>query len=85
MMPKVLQDTLRQADDGRVTCTLLTDSGRIEGIIEESFFEDFLLQPLPDGGLTPARKLRIVAENSAFLESEAAKQLRLGHREVIIR
>ena len=83
MLPKILQDTLRQADGGSVTCSVLTDNGRITGIIEQSFFEDF--STMPGVELTPARKMRIVAENMSFLEGEAAKQLRLGHREVVIR
>lgn len=83
MLPKILQDTLRQADGGRVTCSLLTDDGRINGVIEQTFFDDFMNQT--GETLTPAKKLRIVAENMTFLESEAAKQLRLGHREVVIR
>ena len=83
MLPKLLQDTLRQADGGRVTCSLLTDDGRITGIIEQTFFDDFIGQPGVE--LSAAKKMRIVAENMSFLESEAAKQLHLGQREVIIR
>jgi hypothetical protein len=83
MLPKILQDTLRQADGGNVTCSVLTDDGRITGIIEKSFFDDFSTSPSDE--LTTAKKMRIVAENMSFIEGEAAKQLRLGHREVVIR
>jgi hypothetical protein len=83
MLPKILQDTLRQADGGNVTCSLLTDNGRITGIIEKSFFEDFA--STIGAELTHAKRLRIVAENMSFLEGEAAKQLSLGYREVVIR
>lgn len=80
---RILQETLRQADGGRVEFTVATAEGPVHGIIEQNFFEDFMGTPSPQ--LSHQRRMRIITENVGFLESEAARQLRLGNREVVIR
>ncbi len=81
---RILLETLRQADGGKVVCTVATPEGPVQGTISSSFFEEFT------GGteqpqLTEQPRLRIINENVGYLEPQAASQLRMGHREVIIR
>lgn len=81
---KLLTDTLRLADGGRVECDVMTPDGSVaHGVIEHSFFEDFMGVPNPK--LTPEKQSRIVQENMAYLEAEADRQWRMGLREVVIR
>lgn len=80
---KLLLDSIRQADGGRVECTVSTPSGVVRGVIEESFFEDFMGQPKPQ--LTPVQRQRIVRENAEWFQTEADRQLRMGNRQVVIR
>lgn len=81
---KLLLDTLRTVDGGKVVCEVLTPEGTVvRGSIEQSFFEDFMGSPQPD--LSAQRQSRIVRENVDYLETEAARLLRLGFKEVVIR
>lgn len=80
---RILLETLRQADGGKVVCTVATPEGPVQGTISPSFFEEFTGTETPQ--LTEQRRLRIINENMGYLETQAAYQLRMGHREVIIR
>lgn len=81
---KLLMDTLRLADGGKVVCQVVApDGGVLQGVIEKSFFEDFMGIENPQ--LSPQKQGRIVSENISYLEGEADRQWRLGSREVVIR
>ena len=76
-------ETLRQADGGKVVCTVATPEGPVQGTIASSFFEEFT--GTESVQMTEQRRLRIINENVGYLETQAAAQLRMGHREVVIR
>lgn len=82
---KLLQETLRLADGGRVVCTAQAPDGSlVSGVIEQSFFEDFMGVPKPV--LTPQRQARIVMDNVDYIEQEAGRLWQAGNRgEVVIR
>jgi hypothetical protein len=81
---KLLLDTLKTVDGGKVVCEVLTPEGTVvRGAIEQSFFEDFM--GVPEPRLSDERKSRIVQENVAYLEGEATRLLHLGFKEVVIR
>jgi hypothetical protein len=81
---KLLMETLRLADGGKVVCQVATpDGGVVQGVIEQSFFEDFMGMPEPK--LSPQKQGRIISENIKYLEGEADRQWRLGSRELVIR
>lgn len=81
---KLLLDTLRTVDGGKVVCEVLTPEGTVvRGSIEQSFFEDFMGVPQPQ--LSAQRQNRIVQENVHYLETEAARLLEMGFKEVVIR
>lgn len=72
-----------RADGGRVECTFVTAEGQVvQGAIEKSFFDEFATQPRQT--LSPMHTQRIVADNAAYLASEAERQLRMGHRNITI-
>ncbi len=89
--PRILPDSLRHADGGTVTCTLATPEGPVQGTIARSFFDEFAgVQPLAAGTevpeLPPQRRLRIAADNLAYLEAQAELQLRItGPRSLVLR
>lgn len=79
---KLLLQTIRMADGGRVVCEVSTpDGGVVQGVIEPSFFEDFIGTPQPQ--LTPQKQSRIIEENAAYLEAEAERLWRIGDRVII--
>ena len=80
---RILPDSIHQADGGFVEYTVETAVGPVRGVIENTFFEDFMGQPQPQ--LTAQRKAQIALENLAYFEAEAARQLREGKREIIIK
>lgn len=81
---KLLTETLRMADGGKVECEVMTpDGGRVTSIIEQSFFEDFMGVPSPR--LSAQQQNRIINDNVSYLEAEAERQWRMGSREVVIR
>lgn len=84
MSMKLILESLRLADGGRVECSVATPDGTVmQGVIENAFFEDFMGMPNPD--LTPVKRGRIVQDNIAYLEGEAERQWQMGSRELIIR
>lgn len=96
MMTKLLLETLKTVDDGHVECSVATPDGSIvQGVIEQSFFEEFkMVQPTaPQAKLDEvaakraekARQQRIVRENASFLEGEFDKQWRMGGRAFVLR
>ena len=80
---KLLLETLRMADGGKVVCEVKSPDGVLRSVIEQSFFEDFMGVPNPE--LTPQRQSRIVEENIAYLEAEAERLWLMGNRELVIR
>lgn len=82
MSTKLLLETLRTATDGKVEVSVSTPQGLVRGVIEESFFQEFV--PNVTAAST-ARLTRIVADNAIYLEGEAAKQLAQGHQAITIR
>lgn len=84
MSAKLLLDSLKLADGGKVECRVAAPDGTVlRGVIEESFFEEFVAAP--GAPMTAVKKGRIVHDNLAYLEAEADKQWRMGSRELIIR
>jgi hypothetical protein len=83
--PKILKETLALADGGRVVCQVeAPDGSRMQGIIEDSFFEDFMGEDKPV--LSAQRKARIVMDNIEYFEGELARQWAKGQTgEVVIR
>jgi hypothetical protein len=81
---KLMLETLRMADGGRVVCDVATPEGElVKAMIEHSFFEDFMGSPQPN--LTVQKQDRIVRDNVGYLEAEVERQLQLGSRELVIR
>jgi hypothetical protein len=85
--PKLLLDTLKVADNGRVECSVTTPEGVRKGVIEASFFEEFVSAGTQNGvtALSPARQVRIVQENVAYLEQRTADMWARGERALVIR
>lgn len=102
MTMKMLLDTLKMADDGHVECSVAAPDGTVlQGVIEQSFFEDFKVA----SAVTPAvakvtetgpqaeaakraeaaRLHRIVSANTGFFEGEFDKQWRMGGRVFVLR
>lgn len=80
---KILKETLRMVDGGRVVCTAETTEGaRVESTIEASFFEDFMGTPNPK--LSFEHKARIVMDNLAYFEKEVARQMGNGHQTDVV-
>ncbi|RYE61019.1 MAG: hypothetical protein EOP20_00890 [Hyphomicrobiales bacterium] len=96
MMTKLLLETLKTADDGHVECSVATPDGSVvRGVIEPSFFEEFVMaQPVAaqvqhdeqaKKRAEVARQQRIVRDNASFLEGEFDKQWRMGGRAFVLR
>ena len=84
MSTKLLMDTLRLADGGRVECEIMAPDGTIvHGVIEQSFFQEFLTAPNEE--IKPEKQGRIVKDNLAYLESVSDRLWREGNRELVIR
>jgi hypothetical protein len=85
--PKLLLDTLKVADNGRVECSVITPDGVRKGVIEASFFEEFLSAGTQNGAtaLSPARQVRIVQDNVTYLEQRTAELWARGERALVIR
>jgi hypothetical protein len=85
--PKLLLDTLKVADNGRVECNVSTPDGVRKGVIEASFFEEFVSAGTQNrvAALSPARQVRIVQENVAYLEQRTADLWARGERSLVIR
>ncbi|MFN7163047.1 MAG: hypothetical protein ACK5VJ_00795 [Pseudomonadota bacterium] len=80
---KMLLETLRLANGGKVVCDMQTPNGeRLTSIIEQSFFEEFSSTP---AALNPKRQLQIIQDNTGYLESEAERLWNAGQRELVIR
>ena len=84
---KLLLETLRMADGGRVECSVSTPDGLVRGVIENSFFADFLgvSEEQAMEQLTQARQNRIIMDNVSYFEEEADRLCRLGNRELVIK
>ncbi|MBI1309029.1 MAG: hypothetical protein GC129_04135 [Proteobacteria bacterium] len=83
-MTKLLMDSVRLADGGKVVCDLAApDGGVVHAVIETSFFEDFMGMPEPR--LSAQKQSRIVRENAGYLENEADRLWKAGNRELVIR
>lgn len=81
---KLLLDTVKLADGGRVECSVAAPDGSVvKGVIEQAFFEDFMGMPEPR--LSLAQRGRIVQDNLDYFEREATRQWQLGNRDLIIR
>lgn len=84
-MAKIIQETLALADGGRVVCQVQAPDGtQMRGVIEDSFFEDFMGADMVE--LTPQRRARIVLDNLHYFEGELARQWDQGEKvEAVIR
>ena len=81
---KLLLDSLRLADDGKVQCRVTAPDGTVmEGVIEQSFFEEFMTSPTDT--IDGQRKGRIIQQNIDYLEGQADRLWREGNRELVIR
>lgn len=83
MSTKVLLESIRTADGGKVEYSVSTPEGTIlTGTIEESFFEEFMGIPQPN--LKPERKVSIIRDNIPWLEAETERQFQQGNRRLVI-
>lgn len=79
---KLLLNTLRVADGGKVVCDVSTpDGSKATSVIEQSFFAEFN----PTAANSPQRQLRIVQDNVDYLETEAQRQWAMGQTDIVIR
>jgi hypothetical protein len=85
MAVKLLLETLRLANGGSVVCDVSTSDGAIiNGVIEQTFFEEFAAMP-QSKALSAQRHVQIVRDNLGYLEAEAERQWSAGMRELVIR
>ena len=84
---KLLLETVRLADGGKVVCNVQTPDGAVRrSVIEQSFFEEFQgVAPNRAAQGTHTRQLRIVQENVGYLEAEAERLWQQGQSELVIR
>ena len=83
---KLLLESLRTADGGRVVCNVMTPDGLLrQSVIEKSFFEEFAVGTPSQVMNNPQRQLRIVQENAQYLESEAERLWQQGQQALVIR
>jgi hypothetical protein len=84
---KLLLETLRLADGGKVVCAVQTPDGTVrQGVIEQSFFEEFQGAPVARAASTSApRQMRIVQDNVGYLEAEAERLWQQGQTQLVIR
>lgn len=83
-MSKLLVDTLRAADGGRVECDFATPDGAVvHSVIEKSFFDEFI--PAPNFTMSAQRQSRIVQDNAHYIENEVDRQYRQGNPVAVIR
>ncbi|PIZ31705.1 MAG: hypothetical protein COY40_01365 [Alphaproteobacteria bacterium CG_4_10_14_0_8_um_filter_53_9] len=85
MVSKLVLESIKKADSGTVTCTLQTPGGPVQGVIEETFFQEFFGNPTVAQTLSDTRTKRVLEENQNWLEAEADKQLASGARAIVIR
>lgn len=72
-----------KADGAKVELQFTTQDGAVvAGHIEQTFFEEFA--GTPNVTLTPARKQRILEQNTDWLVAEAERQLMTGMNKVVI-
>ena len=81
METKILKDSIKAADDGRVEYTMIADNRLYKGFIEESFFMDVLGQQ----NAPQRQKVELTSRNTMYLEKMSSKQLEQGLREIVIR
>lgn len=80
---RLLLDSIKDADAGSVQYTVETTGGeRIQGTIEETFFNDFKIRGQK---MTTERKQRIARDNADYIEEIARRQIRVGSAQVIIK
>lgn len=85
---KLLLETLRLADGGRVVCNVQMPDGAVrQSVIESSFFEEFQAPAMANraGQTSTNRQLRIVQDNIGYLEAEAEKLWQQGQMQLVIR
>jgi hypothetical protein len=84
---KLLLETLRLADGGKVVCAVQTPDGTVrQSVIEQSFFEEFQGAPVRAAAQASAsRQMRIVADNLGYLEAEAERLWQQGQTQLVIR
>jgi hypothetical protein len=85
---KLLLETLRLADGGRVVCAVQTPDGVVrQSVIAPSFFEEFQATVPANRAAeaTHTRQLRIVNDNVSYLEGEAERLWQQGQSELLIR
>ena len=84
MSTKLILDSLRLADGGRVECQMMAPDGTIlRGVIEQSFFQEFVTAP--NEVIRPEKQGRIVQDNLAYLEEVGDRLWREGNQELVIR
>lgn len=81
MIAKILKNSLKAADDGRVEVTLVEDNRSVRGYIEQTFFEDAF------GGqnLANQQKVTFTENNLEYLEIQFRKLLKNGATDLTIR
>jgi hypothetical protein len=80
MDARILKETLKVANGGRVECTVLAGNRLVRGIIENTFFEDVLGR----SNVPAPQKLALSNDNLRYLEQMANRQLDAGEQEVVI-
>ena len=81
MTTKVLPNSFKIADGGKVECEIVSNEKVYRGVIEQSFFEDFF-------GNQPAntqQKLKATEDNMRYFAQMAEKQINEGEQTVVIR
>lgn len=81
---RILLDSLRLADDGKVECRVEAPDGSVvQGVIEQTFFEEFMTSPTDQ--IDGPRKGRIIQQNIEYLETQAERLWHAGSRELVIK
>ena len=81
MVAKIIKDSLKAADGGRVEVTLQSANQTLYGTIEKTFFED----AFGDAPVNPQQQVRFTTENLSYLEHAFQKLLEDNAAELVVR
>ncbi len=81
MSAKVLPDSIKQATDGRVECSILDGDKTYTGTIENMFFQE----ATGSSDIPIEQKLELTKQSLSFIEHLASIQIRMGRKSVVIR
>lgn len=81
MNAKIVKESLKSADNGRVEVMLKDDTRIVQGYIEQTFFED----AFGNTTVNPQQKMQFTTQNIDYLENAFQKLLEENANELIIR